>query len=131
MTRINCGIDPKTLHNKHLLAEHREIVRIPNSIKSGKSKVTDIPLKFKLGTGHVKFFYDKLLYLHKRYIELYNMCIERGYNVTDMSEAFNDLPVELYNDYTPTQEDITLVTDRINLRLSEMELKQQQKTNKK
>lgn len=127
MTRINCGIDPKTLHKKHLLAEHREIVRIPNSIKSGKSKVKDIPEKFKLGTGHVKFFFNKLQYLHKRYIELYNECLKRNYNVKDMSDAFNDIPLIFYNDYKPTIEDIEIVTERINERLIEMQLKQQQK----
>jgi hypothetical protein len=33
MTRINTGIPPKELTDKHLLAEHREIKRIPNCIK--------------------------------------------------------------------------------------------------
>ena len=33
MTRINAGIPPKKLTNRHLLAEHREIKRIPNVIK--------------------------------------------------------------------------------------------------
>ncbi len=40
-----------------------------------------IPDKFKLGTGHVKFFYNKLLYLKNRYTSLYNECIKRGFNV--------------------------------------------------
>ena len=37
-------------------------------------------VKFKLGIGHVKFFYNKLLYLKNRYISLYNECIKRGFN---------------------------------------------------
>ena len=61
MTRINAGIPPAELTNKHLIAEHREIKRIPNCIAKGKYKMEGIPDKFKLGTGHVKFFYNKLL----------------------------------------------------------------------
>ena len=72
MTRINVGVKPSELTGKHLLAEHREIKRIPNCIKKGRYKMTGIPNKFKLGTGHVKFFYNKLLFLKNRYIEIYN-----------------------------------------------------------
>ena len=32
MTRINVGINPADLTGKHLIAEHREIKRIPNCI---------------------------------------------------------------------------------------------------
>ena len=63
MTRINVGIPPAELVNQHLIAEHREIKRIPNCIAKGKYNMDGIPDKFKLGTGHVKFFYNKLLYL--------------------------------------------------------------------
>ena len=39
---------------------------------SGKTRtarwIFGIPDRFKLGTGHVKFFYDKLFYLFKRYV---------------------------------------------------------------
>ena len=71
MTRINVGIPPAELVNQHLLAEHREIKRIPNCIAKGKYNMEDIPDKFKLGKGHVKFFYNKLLHLKKRYMRLY------------------------------------------------------------
>ena len=37
MTRINCGIPPEELSDKHLLAEHREIKRIPNCKEYQKS----------------------------------------------------------------------------------------------
>lgn len=68
MTRINCGIPPKQLVDKHLIAEHHEIVRIPNAVKKqGKNLKMDLPETFRLGTGHVRFFYNKLKYLHNRY----------------------------------------------------------------
>ena len=63
MTRINIGIPPKQLTNKHLIAEHREIKRIPNVISKGKYNLKSIPPEFTLGKGHVSFFYDKLQYL--------------------------------------------------------------------
>ena len=70
MTRINVGILPSELTDKHLLAEHREIKRIPNCIVKGKYNMNGIPDKFKLGTGHVKFFYNKLFYLLDSFREL-------------------------------------------------------------
>src|ERR1700740_2500206 len=116
MTRINAGIPPKKLSRQHLIAEHREIVRIPNTIKSGKAAVKDIPEHFTLGKGHVKFFYDKLKYLHNRYEQLYKECTARGYNMTYFGGAFNDLPPELFKDYKPTKQAIAIVRERIKER---------------
>lgn len=121
MTRINCGIPPAELTNKHLLAEHREIKRIPNNMRKGKFSFIGQPLLFKLGTGHVKFFYDKLGYLKKRYGELYAECKKRGFDVEDYSEAFENMPSYIqenyFKDYNPTEADITIVKQRISERL--------------
>jgi hypothetical protein len=117
MTRINCGIPVKELTNAHLLAEHREIKRIPNTVGSGKAVIKDIPPDFRLGQGHVKFFYDKLLYLKNRYIEIYNECIERKFNVQYYIDAWDNIPISLMNDYTPTDVDREIVRDRIKERL--------------
>ena len=118
MTRINCGIQPAQLSDAHLIAEHREIKRIPNTIKSGKAKVENIPSSFRLGEGHVKFFYNKLFYLRKRYIQLYKECIRRGFNVTNFIEAFDGLPTDLCYDYEPTENDKAIIQARITERLS-------------
>lgn len=120
MTRINCGIPVEELCQEHLLAEHREIKRIPNVIKKGKYTLNGQPTEFKLGTGHVKFFYDKLKYIHDRYNQLYARCIEKNLNVTDYSGAFDGLPEHLYNDYTPTEHDKALVRERIAERIKGM-----------
>ena len=117
MTRINVAVKPIELNDKMLMAEHREIKRIPNSIKKGRYSLNGIPDRFTLGTGHVKFFYNKLEYLHDRYIDLYNECIKRGFNVTNYEEAFNDLPDELYNWYIETDRDRAIILQRINERL--------------
>lgn len=113
MTRINAGIPPAELSDKHLIAEHREIKRIPNAITSGKSRMEGIPERFKLGTGHVKFFYNKLGYLKKRYEELYAECINRGFNVTYFGGAWINVPPALMNDYAPTDDDRRIIRQRI------------------
>ena len=116
MTRINAGIPPSQLSDKHLLAEHREIKRVPNSVKSGRAVIKDIPENFTLGKGHVKFFYDKLLYLLNRYREIHDECIRRGFNVQYYGAAWCDIRDDLMNDYTPTEEARNLILERINLR---------------
>lgn len=117
MTRINAGYPVKQLTGKHLMAEHREIKRIPNTIKSGKAVIKNIPNQFTLGTGHVKFFYDKLLYLKNRYEELYSEAISRGYKPTYYGDCWNDLPNNLMNDWVPTKEAKQLIEERIKDRL--------------
>lgn len=115
MTRINVGIRPSELPNKLLLAEHREITRIPNIISYGRAIVKNIPSEFRLGQGHVKFFYNKLGYLHKRYKLLYQECLNRGFKVTNKESSF-DLYTkypELFNDYEETIEDRQIIVERI------------------
>jgi len=117
MTRINVGMSPSELTNKHLIAEHREIKRIPNCIAKGRYNMTGQPELFTLGKGHVKFFYDKCGYLLDRYTKLYNECINRGFNVQDYSEAWTNVPKELMGTYTPTANDRKIIQERINERL--------------
>ena len=118
MTRINVGIQPAELTDKHLLAEHREIKRIPNCIAKGKYNMEGIPERFKLGKGHVKFFYNKLEYLFTRYVKLYLECKNRGFNVQDYSKAWDNLPEELMNQYKPTYVDRLIVQERIYEKLN-------------
>lgn len=113
VTRINVGIHPKELPDKLLLAEHREIKRIPNVIKSGRYSMAGIPAKFTLGKGHVKFFYSRLLFLRNRYVSLYKECIARSFNVQDYSSAWEGVPPELYLDYQSSEDDRQIVVERI------------------
>jgi len=119
MTRINASIRPAELSNSMLFAEYREIKRIPNTIKSGKAVIKDIPKTFKLQSQHVKFFYDKILYLKKRSDELYQECLRRGINAEDYSECYKGIPQHLFNDWRETKEARELLKERINLRLTE------------
>ena len=118
MTRINVGIPPAELINQHLIAEHREIKRIPNCIAKGKYNMEGIPDKFKLGTGHVKFFYNKLLYLKHRYIRLHFECVKRGFKVQWYLSAWDNIPKKLMNFYYPTDVDREIIRERINEKLN-------------
>ena len=120
MTRISVGVRAIELCDAHLIKERIELLRIPNAIKSGKAVVKNIPSSFTLGTGHVKFFYDKLGYLQQRYEELTAECIERDFNITDFSDIFKGLPKNLCNTYEETDKDRAVVVDRVNERLMGM-----------
>jgi hypothetical protein len=118
MTRINVAIPPRELTTRHLIAEHREIKRIPNVVSRGRFNLKNTPLKFTLGKGHVAFFYNKLEYLRKRYEELYAECKARGFNVTYYGNAWENVPECFMNDYTPTAEDEQIIRQRINEKLN-------------
>ena len=66
MTRINL-IDPSLLCDKHLMAEYRELIRIPNAVFGRKMEPKPITDDNVLGEGHVKFFSDKLTFLLKQH----------------------------------------------------------------
>ena len=126
MTRINCGIPPRELNNKHLFSEYREMKRIPNMLIKGKYSLKDIPENFTLGKGHVKFFYNKLLYLKNRNEELKNECLLRGINITDYSETYNiaiSLFPNLSNDYIPSDRDREIIRKRISERIEKSIIK--------
>jgi hypothetical protein len=118
MTRINVAIPPAELNTRHLLAEHREMKRIPNCVSRGRFNMKSIPKEFTLGKGHVAFFYNKLGYLKNRYENVYEECKKREFKVTYYGDAWKDIPSELMNDYKPTKRDENLLRQRIKERLS-------------
>ena len=117
MTRISVGVRAIELCDAHLIKERVELVRIPNAVRTGKAVIKDIPKEFTLGTGHVKFFYDKMGYLQQRYSELTAECIVRGFNTTDFSDSFEGIPLKLWNNYNETAQDRRIVVERVNDRL--------------
>ena len=124
MTRINL-IDPSELCDKHLMAEYRELIRIPNAVYSGKmqTKYNDSPKEYTLGAGHVKFFVDKMLWLCNRHEALAYELVYREYNIELMT--WDHVMIEfmksnkLWNDYNPTQPEIDLNVSRILDRMPE------------
>lgn len=125
MTRINL-VPVEELMDQHLMAEFREMTRIPKYLQKavkayGAQNVlrTRIPKHFVLGTGHVSFFYDKGLFLHKRFEQLKTELLLRGfavntavtYDPTSVHELLGN--GEFFKDYTPTAEAIKLSAERL------------------
>ena len=82
MTRINV-VDPEELCDQHLLAELRELPRIPNAIIKGRvSFDKPLPESYRMGPGHVRFFYDKIPWLYMRYTALWHEAGRRGFKVS-------------------------------------------------
>jgi len=117
MTRINI-VNPDELTDQHLIAEYREIFMVGSALqRSLKSKSWDpnaIPKRYKLNTGHVKFFYDKGKYLSKRYDQLVDEMKSRGMK-PDPKRIFKreQWPDELWNDWMPRIEDYKIIRQRI------------------
>ncbi len=88
MTRINV-VPPAELSDQHLLAEYREIQRIPAALEKSlraHGGVTDavvakIPKAYCVGSGHVYFFYNKGTFLRNRFAALCKEMAKRGMQV--------------------------------------------------
>ena len=117
MTRINL-VPPAELCDQHLLAEHRELTRIPNAVAKGKFHLQGQPADYKLGSGHVRFFFDKLAFLLRRYDALHAECRARGFKVQYIWPA-DTLPADpaLWRDYQPSAAALMLNRARIAERM--------------
>lgn len=124
MTRINL-VNPRELYDQHLMAEYREIFMIPAALKrSLKSKrgfkPEDIPPEFRLGRGHVKFFYDKGKYLAERYEKLKKELKRRGYKL-DVRRIFPKnifLQHNLFGLWRPSGKDLALIRERLSEKIA-------------
>lgn len=138
MTRLNL-INPKALTDQHLLAEYKELTQVTGALKrtleSKKGLDKDkINPTCTLNGGHVYFFYDKLSYLQKRYLELAKEMERRKYTPTkhithwhrlegyewevDGEVVFKVFPKSLYNDYEPTKPEKEIIKERIIERIN-------------
>lgn len=116
MTRINV-VPPDELCDQHLLAEHRELTRIPNAVARGRFSLKGQPTDYKLGEGHVRFFFDKLLFLKKRYQALHEECLARGFRVQNYWNQNLPDADELWKDYQPTEQALIINRERIAQRM--------------
>lgn len=124
MTRINC-VPVQELTDKHLGAEYRELPRlfrqIKKAIERGESPNNpQNPLKYKLGKGHTRFFYDKVAWLVNRYARLVEECQRRGrvVNFPHAPDFVKDIPKDWWNWWIPTPEALELNRQRIKDRLN-------------
>ena len=123
MTRINI-IPVSELTDQHLIAEYREITMVPAALKRTlRSKIglrkEKISKRFTLNTGHVYFFYDKGLYLNKRYDEIVSEMKLRGFN-PDPNRKFpkHVYPRYLYNDWMPSLDEQKIIRKRIEEKIA-------------
>ena len=125
MTRINL-VPPSELTDQHLFAEFREIKMVPRALarslrtRTKHEVLSRIPPTYRLNAGHVLFFYDKGLYLEKRFESLCRELRRRGtdYNreaVVDMLGVFQDH--DFRKDYKPTPEAFRIIRRRIRQKI--------------
>jgi deoxyribonuclease (pyrimidine dimer) len=117
MTRINV-VPVDELCNQHKFAEWREMPRLVGNLNKSLNRKTpfsmdEIPPHYILGTGHVKFFYDKFEWLYKRHQELTRQLIAQGYDIQSDSDIFKSVDTKWFNDWTPRAEDLELNRQRI------------------
>lgn len=127
MTRINL-VHPSELHTKFLVAEYREIVRVFSLARNCQNEIhkVTIPNEYKLGTNHVKFFYDKLAFISDRYDSLCEEMLSRKFTCNRIPKdiLLQGIDKHLIRGYKPTPEAIHLNRERIAERTTEKMLKQ-------
>lgn len=120
MTRINLTLVSE-LADQHLMAEYRELPRIFGAVRDRISKgqgFTDIPKDFRLGAGHVKFFYDKIGFLFLRQNAIIEELLKRGFQIKDTHVNVVDIPLRLMNDFIPSEADIALSQARLDEKIA-------------
>lgn len=112
--RCNTGLNPLYLADQHLIAEQVELLMVTGMLrKNNFQHKSPIPPYFKLGTGHITFWFNKLLYLQKRLQAVKNEVNRRGFKVMDREIDLTGFPQKYINDWSPTLEDSKIVRNRI------------------
>lgn len=105
MTRINC-IPVRELSGKHLVAEYRELPRLYGLARAAFARgetPDEHPTSYRLGPGHVKFFYSRMEYVRHRHGQLIGEMLRRGYRPTMTTvPAMDDLPESWHRGWRPT-----------------------------
>jgi len=125
MTRINC-VPPKELTREHLIAEYRELPRVFGMVFGMVERgvtdpsLADIPPTYRMGTGHMKFFADKLGYLVRRQKSLIAEMRSRGYDprFPEPEKLLVDIPQAFHGDWEPDEEALRISRARIAERLN-------------
>ena len=126
MTRID--IVPVTeLHDKHLLSGYRERPRIFRLVRNWeeKKRYPKIPDSYRMGTGHVTFFYNKLTYILRTQYEFIEELQRRGFSpkFTDPNDLVHGISSYWFNDWVPQEKDLYINRQIINKKLEEWALK--------
>ena len=117
MARVNVGVNPKYLADQHLIAESVEITMITGGLrKNGYVIKSLVPPKFKLGTGHINFFKNKIRYLNARLLEVNAEMVNRGIKPGTYL-TLSEYPDELVNNWNPDNDASDIIRNRIVERL--------------
>lgn len=119
MTRINC-IPPSELTGPHLVAEYRELPRVFSLVRAAivRGESPDDPRNppdYRLGAGHVRFFYPRLGFLARRQAGLVAEMQARGYRpgFTDTGRLLDGFPPAWCEDWDPPPAALALNRARI------------------
>ena len=100
--------------DSHLIAEQVELLMITGMLRRNKFiHKMSIPSKFKLGTGHMTFWFDKLLYLQRRLSAVKIEINRRKFKVMERDIILDGFPEKYINEWSPTLEDSLIVRQRI------------------
>ena len=110
MVRVNL-ISPGKLADQHLIAEYAEILMLADYIKK-HPELEGIPSKYCLGTGHQKFFKNKLMYLKKRHESLKKEMRKRGFH-PKRSLSLKGFPKANLHGWKPKEKDFKIIKKRI------------------
>jgi deoxyribonuclease (pyrimidine dimer) len=99
MTRINV-IPPEDLTDQHLIAEYRELPRVFALARHLAPR--EVVPTYRLGSGHVKFFYPLTGWLAARQAAIIAECFDRQFEIQHTSPP--DPVPGLDGDWTPTPE---------------------------
>ena len=116
--RCNAGINPELLADQHLIAEYREIPMIVGGLKRfNYTFKQQVPEKLCLGTGHITFWKNKLIYLKNRWDEVVKEMQRRGFKTNVKFEIPKECPNKLKNDWKPSLEESLVIRNRIEFKL--------------
>ena len=110
MVRVNL-INPRYLADQHLIAEYAEILILSAYVKKYPAK-ENIPDKYTLKTGHMRFFKDKTLYLKKRHEQIINEMKKRGF-APKRTLNFKGIKKDLMNNWSPNPQDLQIIKKRL------------------
>jgi deoxyribonuclease (pyrimidine dimer) len=114
MTRINT-LHPRYLADQHLLAEYRELPRVFDLalrwMERTDCDTARLPGTYRMGKGHVMFFYDKLDWCVARQRAIIEECLRRGFDIahTEVPDPHPDL----CSGWNPTEVDTSINLSRL------------------
>lgn len=116
MVRVNI-INPTHLADQHLIAEYNEIIMlVAYARKHPKLEKEKIPKKYCLGTGHILFFKNKLLYLKKRHEQLIKEMKRRGFS-PKRRLSISGVNKKLMHGWKPDKKDKEIIKKRLIQRI--------------